>query len=595
MIKKRMWHRTKKLFRHRFNTTSILILSFCALIAIPMVLVSVIYYANEKTSIEETSLQYENQIFDDLERDFERLLSQYGEAKYEITSQFLSLDIDEINYDALRTEDVEKIKLLENLLQSIRRVTTDVTNIYVYSTEDARAAYSSTFAFDKSQLGKTDDSDAYDSGSEWRILRNHEPAYSFGNKTASVYSFTSGLIDSDFNGKFDFFLQIDTDSSYFIQRFETVISEDTDYLAVRKIENGDIIYEQASGRKEDYQQLCSQYNGQENITQRIGDSILVKRSLISLGLEVVKVSTPDTSEMNSALFQVMVVVAGALLAALALAILITSSIMRPFDALLKSTLNEIGNSSTQLKHITAKSGNRDIVGLAQNFNQLIDRINELVTDTVNHEQEKRNLEIKMLQTQISPHFLYNTLNSLKWMAILYGQPAIADAIVALVDLLEFCFKNSKNYVRLEREIEFLQNYSKIQNIRNGRQIQVEFDIPLELKKAVILKFSFQPSVENAFVHAFPGSQVEHPKISVSCREENGSLVTVIRDNGVGYDTSKVVGSAFGIGIKNVDDRIKLTYGNAYGQTIKTKPGEWVEVIIRQPLVLSEEEWEEKYV
>ena len=113
MIKKRMWHRTKKLFRHRFNTTSILILSFCALIAIPMVLVSVIYYANEKTSIEETSLQYENQIFDDLERDFERLLSQYGEAKYEITSQFLSLDIDEINYDALRTEDVEKIKLLK--------------------------------------------------------------------------------------------------------------------------------------------------------------------------------------------------------------------------------------------------------------------------------------------------------------------------------------------------------------------------------------------------------------------------------------------------------------------------------------------------
>ena len=69
----------------------------------------------------------------------------------------------------------------------------------------------------------------------------------------------------------------------------------------------------------------------------------------------------------------------------------------------------------------------------------------------------------------------------------------------------------------------------------------------------------------------------------------------LSDNGVGYDTSKVVGSAFGIGIKNVDDRIKLTYGNAYGQTTKTKPGEGVEVIIRQPLVLSEEEWEEKYV
>ena len=83
-----------------------------------------------------------------------------------------------------------------------------------------------------------------------------------------------------------------------------------------------------------------------------------------------------------------------------------------------------------------------------------------------------------------------------------------------------------------------------------------------------MKFSFQPSVENAFVHAFPGSQVEHPKISVSCREENGSLVTVIRDNGVGYDTSKVVGSAFGIGIKNVDDRIKLTYETLTGRPLK---------------------------
>lgn len=595
MAKKRFFRKMKLFFTRKFNTTSILIMSFCALITIPMVLVSVIYYVNEKNSIEDTSLQYENQMFDDLDRDFDTLLKQYGEAKYEISSQFLSLDIAEIDYDSLRTEDVEKIKLLENLLQSIRRVTTGVTNLYVYSTQDIRAAYSSTFAFDKAKLVNTQPTDVYDIGAGWVIIRNHAPAYSFGNKTSNVYSFTTGLIDTDFNGEFDYFLQIDTESSYFAQRFQTMTTEDTDYLAVRKIDSGEIVYEQTYEEKGDYQELCSRYDGQENVTQRVKDSILVKRSLPSMGLEVVKISTPDTSEMRSALFQVMVVVLISLLAALALAILITSSIMRPFDALLKSTLNEIGDSSPQLKHITTKSANRDIVGLAQNFNQLIDRINELVTDTVNHEQEKRTLEIKMLQTQISPHFLYNTLNSLKWMAILYGQHAIADAIVALVDLLEFCFKNSNNYVRLEREIDFLQNYGKIQNIRNDCKVQVEFNIPPELKKAVILKFSFQPSVENAFVHAFPGNCVDNPHIWVSCKEENGDLVTVIRDNGVGYDTEKVVGSAFGIGIKNVDDRIKLTYGNAYGQRIKSQPGQGVEVVIRQPLVLSEEEWEEKYV
>lgn len=395
MAKKRFFRKMKLFFTRKFNTTSILIMSFCALITIPMVLVSVIYYVNEKNSIEDTSLQYENQMFDDLDRDFDTLLKQYGEAKYEISSQFLSLDIAEIDYDSLRTEDVEKIKLLENLLQSIRRVTTGVTNLYVYSTQDIRAAYSSTFAFDKAKLVNTQPTDVYDIGAGWVIIRNHAPAYSFGNKTSNVYSFTTGLIDTDFNGEFDYFLQIDTESSYFAQRFQTMTTEDTDYLAVRKIDSGEIVYEQTYEEKGDYQELCSRYDGQENVTQRVKDSILVKRSLPSMGLEVVKISTPDTSEMRSALFQVMVVVLISLLAALALAILITSSIMRPFDALLKSTLNEIGDSSPQLKHITTKSANRDIVGLAQNFNQLIDRINELVTDTVNHEQEKRTLEIKI--------------------------------------------------------------------------------------------------------------------------------------------------------------------------------------------------------
>lgn len=219
----------KLFFTRKFNTTSILILSFCALITIPMVLVSVIYYVNEKNSIEDTSLQYENQIFDDLDRDFDTLLKQYGEAKYEISSQFLSLDIAEINYDSLRTEDMEKIKLLENLLQSIRRVTIGVTNLYVYSTQDIRASYSSTFAFDKAKLIYSRPTDVYDSGG-WDIIRNHAPTYSFGNKRYNVYSFTTGLIDTDFNGEFDYFLQIDTGSSYFAQRFQTMATEDTDYL-----------------------------------------------------------------------------------------------------------------------------------------------------------------------------------------------------------------------------------------------------------------------------------------------------------------------------------------------------------------------------
>ena len=241
------------------------------------------------------------------------------------------------------------------------------------------------------------------------------------------------------------------------------------------------------------------------------------------------------------------------------------------------------------------SGVYEIQNLSNAIEEMERNLKQLMEDIVQEHEAKRKSDLMVLQNQINPHFLYNTLNSLKWMAILYGQHAIADAIVALVDLLEFCFKNPKNYVRLEREIDFLQNYGKIQNIRNDCKVQVEFNIPPELKKAVILKFSFQPSVENAFVHAFPGNCVKNPRIWVSCQEENGDLVTVIRDNGVGYDREKVAGSAFGIGIKNVDDRIKLTYGNAYGQMIKSQPGQGVEVVIRQPLVLSEEEWEEKYV
>ena len=222
------------------------------------------------------------------------------------------------------------------------------------------------------------------------------------------------------------------------------------------------------------------------------------------------------------------------------------------------------------------------------------KIDELVDMRVASEKEKKNLEIKMLQAQINPHFLYNTLDSIRWIAIIQKNNGIVKVVTSLSSLLKNMAKGFNEKVTLKQELDFLADYIVIEKIRYVELFDVEIHVePEELYQAKIIKLTLQPLVENAIFSGIEPSG-RNGVVEIHARKSDGDLCITVRDNGIGMDkekakqllqdTEKVKSSSMsGIGLPNVDRRIKLVYGEAYGLSIQSEPGQYTQITVRLPL------------
>jgi len=246
--------------------------------------------------------------------------------------------------------------------------------------------------------------------------------------------------------------------------------------------------------------------------------------------------------------------------------------------------------------------NKDIEGqdemgtLGIKINNMAGNIKELMDKIVEEEKEKRELELKALQNQINPHFLYNTLNSIKWMATVQGAEGIKNMVVALGRLLKNLSKNTVEKISLKEELSLLEDYIFIQEIRYKGRIKLNLEISdQELLKCKIIKFTLQPIVENSIFHGIEAKKnAGRIDLIIDADYKNDDLIIKIKDDGVGmsqerirevlnkYDQSESCSRMKSIGLSNVNSRIKLSYGNAYGIDIKSMVGEGTTVIIRIP-------------
>jgi two-component system sensor histidine kinase YesM len=209
---------------------------------------------------------------------------------------------------------------------------------------------------------------------------------------------------------------------------------------------------------------------------------------------------------------------------------------------------------------------------------------------VKEEQKvKRQAELKMLQAQINPHFLFNTLNSFKWVAMLSQNNTLNKGLESLSVLLRNTILNKNNLVPIEEELDNLSHYANIQKIRYGASFTLESDIAGELKGYYILKFILQPIVENSIIHATEEEAIT-TKITVKMREISGKVIVTIADNGQGFDTTLIKkqngqsNKLSGIGIDNVNERIKIHYGSTYGLTINSELGKGTTTTIVLPVL-----------
>jgi len=240
-----------------------------------------------------------------------------------------------------------------------------------------------------------------------------------------------------------------------------------------------------------------------------------------------------------------------------------------------------------------EQGFAEIRSLSRTFNHMLIRIRRLMEQIVHEQEIKRLHELNALQAQINPHFLYNTLDSIVWMEERgRGKEAIV-MVTALARLFRISISKGRNMISVREELEHVRNYLIIQKMRFQNKFDFVISPDAETLELRTLKLIVQPIVENAIQHGLEEYPVEEGLVTISTYLENGALIIRVLDNGAGMSQNQLStilnapAGKSGIGVKNVHERIQLTFGKEFGLTIHSALDEGTEVLIRLPILKEE--------
>ena len=289
----------------------------------------------------------------------------------------------------------------------------------------------------------------------------------------------------------------------------------------------------------------------------------------------------------------------AVLASVVCSVVYSKAISRPIRDLSEEmktiTLNEYSGSTLESRE--------DEIGILQDsFNHMISRNKELIAQQYQAKLEKRNAQLRALQAQINPHFMYNTLQVIGGMALEKDAPEVYSVTLALSDILRYSLNFSKEMVCLEEEVEYLKSYVMIQNERFGGKVQLKLELEPDTRKCLIPKLILQPLAENSFEHGLLNKAGDWLLTVESHITPEGDLLICIKDNGIGFDserltqirekieldTVKALNSGSHIGLANVHARIKLRSAKeGHGVSIDSSPETGTTVSVRMPALYEE--------
>lgn len=258
-------------------------------------------------------------------------------------------------------------------------------------------------------------------------------------------------------------------------------------------------------------------------------------------------------------------------------------------------MKEVKNGSLQIDMVIS---GKDEIGIVDiHFNDMVAKLQESINENYLQKLARQEAELKALQFQINPHFLFNTLECIHSMALVHNCPDISDVSLKLGDMMRYNINIGLNeYVTLGEEMQQIENYIAIQKIRFGNRFEYFLDVPEELLESRMLKFIIQPLVENVIQHGLLKKH-EQGIVEIIIWEQDDLIQIRIQDNGIGILTERLtmikdklisleelnpLDNKRSIGMQNVNTRIKLAYGNAYGLEIESTPAVWTRVTIRIP-------------
>jgi two-component system sensor histidine kinase YesM len=285
------------------------------------------------------------------------------------------------------------------------------------------------------------------------------------------------------------------------------------------------------------------------------------------------------------------------LVALIASLFFTGSIAQPVIEL-RSLMKEAEEGNLAVRF---EGGKEDEIGhLGKSFNTMIEEIQKLIDMVYKEQQSKREAELRALHEQIKPHFLYNTLDTIQWMAQEHGAGDIVQVVGALTSLFRIGISRGREMISVRDELEHVRSYLIIQKARYEDKFEYSLCVEEKLLPLMVVKLTLQPLVENAIYHGIkerrgPGA------IRIEGIERDGMLVLRVSDNGVGMSAEKLAevrsqlitplgesSQKGGYGVSNVNERIQLSFGSRFGLRFESAPGQGTTVEMLHPLVAAEE-------
>lgn len=266
---------------------------------------------------------------------------------------------------------------------------------------------------------------------------------------------------------------------------------------------------------------------------------------------------------------------------------------------------KINRRPSQLKKLSksgqyaAKKAEHAKSSVRAKVEHMINEINALTIKNNETQIQLRRAELMALQSQINPHFIYNTLNSIKWMADMQGSKRMVTALDSLIKLMQFSSKNSREVIRIQDEIDLIRDYINLINLKYFDRIFVDVHVEPGLENYETLKFLLQPIVENSIYHGF-SSMIRQCTVQINITRKEDRILYEVIDNGKGMSKEKIrqaleedhplnFHSFNKIGLYNVNKRIQYIFGEEYGIQIDSEPGKYTRVIVEIPARIYKEE------
>ena len=465
--------------------------------------------------------------------------------------------------------------MLDPMLSSLKYFHSDINRVTIYAREDI-VKHDTTIAPISDIENEEWFSDLNDNSNiHWYVSKGNRKAFSARNMPTLHLDSGFGVLylDVDYSKLFESFNNM-KDSNYGI----FVVDKDgNNILEVSRFED-----------KNKYMQMTYDEYKQNKEKNKLNDYAIVECNSNCEAWSII-LYKPESLIYNS-INSLFTKTAGVILFLIALSFITSTFLSRFMVSDIEKLRADMENVEKGDMNVTINSNRKDEIGtLIRGFRNMIFQIKSLIEDVYESKIIQKDYEMKALQAQINPHFLYNTLSLINWMAIEADQKEISKITLNLSTFYRTALNKGKNILTIRDELKNTKSYLDIQLMMHDYEFEVVMNINDEILEYKILNLILQPLVENAIDHGIDLKTNGRGIITITGEKANDNIYLIVEDNGVGMEQDKIhtilTNKSKGYGVRNVNERIKLYYGEDYSMHVESEIGSGTKIIVKIPAEL----------